>query len=53
LLEFDEHRGEAGLVTRIEAFIDEIETHRRKNAAGAARGMSPQLGHPSPLAGAV
>jgi len=24
LLEFDEHRGEAGLVTRLEAFIDEV-----------------------------
>jgi predicted CoA-substrate-specific enzyme activase len=27
LLEFDEHRGEAGLVTRLEAFADEIEEH--------------------------
>jgi predicted CoA-substrate-specific enzyme activase len=27
LLEFDEHRAEAGLVTRIEAFADEIEQH--------------------------
>ena len=24
-LEFDEHRAEAGLVTRLEAFLDEIE----------------------------
>ena len=29
LLEFDEHRGEAGLVTRLEAFADEIEEHLR------------------------
>ncbi len=29
LLEFDEHRGEAGLVTRLEAFADEIESHLR------------------------
>ncbi len=27
LLEFDEHRGEAGLITRLEAFVDEIEAH--------------------------
>jgi len=26
-LEFDEHRGEAGLITRLEAFADEISTH--------------------------
>jgi predicted CoA-substrate-specific enzyme activase len=29
LLEFDEHRAEAGLVTRLEAFSDEIEDHLR------------------------
>ena len=29
-LEFDEHRGEAGLITRLEAFIDEIGVHARK-----------------------
>ena len=29
-LEFDEHRGEAGLVTRLEAFVDEIGAHSRK-----------------------
>jgi len=28
-LEFDEHRGEAGLVTRLEAFADEVANHRR------------------------
>lgn len=27
LLEFDEHRGQAGLLTRLEAFADEIDTH--------------------------
>ena len=26
-LEFDEHRGEAGVVTRLEAFIDELDEH--------------------------
>jgi predicted CoA-substrate-specific enzyme activase len=29
-LEFDEHRAEAGLVTRLEAFCDEVVEHRRK-----------------------
>ncbi|MEE8425337.1 MAG: acyl-CoA dehydratase activase, partial [Elusimicrobiota bacterium] len=29
-LEFDEHRGEAGMVTRLEAFLDEIAAHRAK-----------------------
>ncbi len=28
VLELDEHRGEAGLVTRIEAFLDQLETAR-------------------------
>ena len=28
VLEFDEHRAEAGLVTRLEAFLDEIEEPR-------------------------
>ncbi len=28
VLEFDEHRGEAGLITRLEAFADEITQHR-------------------------
>jgi len=35
LLEFDEHRAEAGLVTRLEAFSDEIEDHLRM--AGGTR----------------
>ena len=34
VLEFDEHRAEAGLVTRLEAFLDEIEEPR--NQAGPA-----------------
>ena len=29
VLEFDEHRGEAGLITRLEAFLDEIEGPRK------------------------
>ena len=37
LLEFDEHRGEAGLVTRLEAFADEIEEHLRTRKHGASR----------------
>ncbi|HEK86511.1 MAG TPA: hypothetical protein ENO29_09200 [Candidatus Aminicenantes bacterium] len=28
LLEFDEHRGEAGMITRLEAFADEINQHQ-------------------------
>ncbi|MBI5209869.1 MAG: hypothetical protein HY927_07855 [Elusimicrobia bacterium] len=32
-LEFDEHRGEAGMVTRLEAFLDEVAAHRKKGAA--------------------
>ncbi len=34
LLEFDEHRGEAGLVTRLEAFNDEIEEHMHRSSIG-------------------
>jgi predicted CoA-substrate-specific enzyme activase len=37
LLEFDEHRGEAGLVTRLEAFADEIEEHLRTRKRVALR----------------
>jgi predicted CoA-substrate-specific enzyme activase len=40
LLEFDEHRGEAGLVTRLEAFADEIEEHLR---ARGCRALAPVL----------
>jgi predicted CoA-substrate-specific enzyme activase len=29
MLEFDEHRGEAGLVTRLEAFLDEVDAFQR------------------------
>jgi predicted CoA-substrate-specific enzyme activase len=31
-LEFDEHRGEAGLITRLEAFWDEVKAFREKDA---------------------
>jgi len=37
LLEFDEHQGEAGLVTRLEAFADEIASHGRRTAAPLRR----------------
>jgi predicted CoA-substrate-specific enzyme activase len=43
LLEFDEHRGEAGLVTRLEAFNDEIEEHVQKR--------NPRLSFPSSTPG--
>ncbi|MFH1531020.1 MAG: acyl-CoA dehydratase activase [Pseudomonadota bacterium] len=35
LLEFDEHKGEAGLVTRLEAFADEIASHRRRRSTAS------------------
>lgn len=44
LLEFDEHRGEAGLVTRLEALADEIDEHvgRRPHALRAvAQSLTP------------
>ncbi|MGA2063410.1 MAG: acyl-CoA dehydratase activase [Thermoguttaceae bacterium] len=37
VLEFDEHRAEAGLVTRLEAFLDEIEEPRRQPASPVVR----------------
>ena len=40
-LEFDEHRGEAGLVTRLEAFADEVAAHVAKgNARPAIKTMA-------------
>ena len=36
VLEFDEHRAEAGLITRLEAFLDEIEGSRNLPARSAA-----------------
>jgi predicted nucleotide-binding protein (sugar kinase/HSP70/actin superfamily) len=38
-LEFDEHRGEAGLITRLEAFADEISTHIGQ---GVTRSATPK-----------
>ena len=35
-LEFDEHRGEAGLITRLEAFIDQLDGLEQPPAAAAA-----------------
>jgi predicted CoA-substrate-specific enzyme activase len=31
-LEFDEHRGEAGLITRLEAFLDEVRASHKKGS---------------------
>jgi predicted CoA-substrate-specific enzyme activase len=42
-LEFDEHRGEAGLVTRLEAFADEIEEYER---AGRHVSLSGRVARP-------
>ena len=36
-LEFDEHRGEAGVITRIEAFLDQIESDSDRAAVDAIR----------------
>jgi predicted nucleotide-binding protein (sugar kinase/HSP70/actin superfamily) len=46
-LEFDEHRGEAGLITRLEAFADEINTHiglgiTRSATSKSTRGSMPR-----------
>jgi predicted CoA-substrate-specific enzyme activase len=42
-LELDEHRAEAGLITRLEAFLDEIAQH----GGGRSRALrAPFLGHP-------
>jgi len=42
-LEFDEHRGEAGLVTRLEAFADEIAEYER---AGSHVSLSTRVARP-------
>jgi predicted nucleotide-binding protein (sugar kinase/HSP70/actin superfamily) len=36
-LSFDEHSGEAGLVTRLEAFVDVLERRSRRRWQGAIR----------------
>ena len=41
LLEFDEHRGEAGLITRLEAFADEIEDHLGLDEKAAEPRVTP------------
>jgi predicted CoA-substrate-specific enzyme activase len=45
ILEFDEHRGEAGLITRLEAFIDRIE-----NGSGACAGPGSRRAANVPVA---
>ena len=50
-LELDEHRGEAGFVTRLEAFADEIDAHlRTKKAAPADDRELSDIVAPSPPA---
>ncbi|MDY0003431.1 MAG: acyl-CoA dehydratase activase-related protein, partial [Polyangia bacterium] len=44
-LEFDEHRGEAGLITRLEAFADEVE---EALAEGRAEPLRPRVLRNSP-----
>jgi predicted CoA-substrate-specific enzyme activase len=45
LLEFDEHRAEAGLITRIEAFLDEV---RGERSGGRRAPVSPRPGRTGP-----
>ena len=46
VLEFDEHRGEAGLITRLEAFIDRIEGGRGRSGPGAwSAAQRPSAGY--------
>ncbi len=51
VLEFDEHRGEAGLVTRLEAFLDEIDEHLASPAP--SRGARRSRPSPPPFSGRV
>ena len=49
LLEFDEHRGEAGLVTRLEAFADELDAFQGATKRPRARGKTvPGRTSPAP-----
>jgi len=47
-LEFDEHRGEAGLVTRLEAFADEINSFIDMGTVWSARSKSTRGSMPRP-----
>ena len=47
-LEFDEHRGEAGLVTRLEAFADEINSYIDMGTVWSARPKSTRGSMPRP-----
>ncbi|MGQ9800806.1 MAG: acyl-CoA dehydratase activase [Candidatus Saccharicenans sp.] len=51
VLEFDEHRGEAGLITRLEAFADEVSQHRFRNrpAARLKKVENPEYWKPEEL----
>ncbi|MBC7349247.1 MAG: hypothetical protein H5U05_04665 [Candidatus Aminicenantes bacterium] len=51
VLEFDEHRGEAGLITRLEAFADEVSQHRAgsRPAARLKRVENPENWQPEEL----
>jgi predicted nucleotide-binding protein (sugar kinase/HSP70/actin superfamily) len=47
-LEFDEHRGEAGLLTRLEAFADEINSHIDLGTAWSAKPKTTRGSMPRP-----
>ena len=49
LLEFDEHRGDAGLVTRLEAFSDEIDAHIRNGGGERRSALKPTTAPRAPL----
>ncbi|MDH7492992.1 MAG: acyl-CoA dehydratase activase [Candidatus Saccharicenans sp.] len=51
VLEFDEHRGEAGLITRLEAFADEVSQHRAasRTAVRLKRVENPEAWPPEEL----
>jgi predicted CoA-substrate-specific enzyme activase len=53
VLEFDEHRGEAGMVTRLEAFLDEASQPGKRDAMPVqrSRASGPRLGADSHFAG--
>jgi predicted CoA-substrate-specific enzyme activase len=42
IVEFDEHRGEVGLVTRLEAFIDQLESVKSKRIQVRGKGQMPK-----------
>jgi len=42
-LEFDEHRAEAGLITRLEAFYDEVKNYRHQRQKSSVTVIKPRM----------